>query len=128
MRHFALFGAWRHPRSVDYFISRLRLLSRLDTKIDSTRFCQLHGQSTTREHRRHLSIPQELREREKNSQRLVENLQEKACKLHEQLQQRESALILCRNEVKSHLAAMDEVKTSFQCELQQREMVVRELS
>ncbi|KAK3779375.1 hypothetical protein RRG08_052597 [Elysia crispata] len=72
-------------------------------------------------------IKYELREREKNSQRLVENLQEKACKLHEQLQQRESALILCRNEVKSHLAAMDEVKASFQCELQQREMVIKQM-
>ncbi|XP_059142817.1 coiled-coil domain-containing protein 18-like [Physella acuta] len=69
----------------------------------------------------------EFKEKEKNAQRTVDNLLEKVNKYHEQLQQREAALIMCRNEVKTHLCSMEEIKTDFSNELQQRDVLTKQM-
>ncbi|CAL1548094.1 unnamed protein product, partial [Lymnaea stagnalis] len=69
----------------------------------------------------------EIKEKDKTNTRTIECLQEKVCKYHEQLQQKEAALIMCRNEVKSHLACMEEIKNDFSAELQQRDCLMKQM-
>ncbi|KAH9507589.1 hypothetical protein Btru_051526 [Bulinus truncatus] len=68
-----------------------------------------------------------MKEREKNNQKTIECLQEKVCAYHEQLQQKEAALIMCRNEVKTHMACMEEIKSDFNNELQQRDVLTKQM-
>ncbi|CAG5115526.1 unnamed protein product, partial [Candidula unifasciata] len=63
----------------------------------------------------------ELKEKEKANQRVVDCLQDKVLTYHEQLQQKESCLMACRNEVKAREAALEEARNDFACELQQKE-------
>lgn len=69
----------------------------------------------------------DLKEKEKLSQKTIEMLQEKVCCFHEQAQQRESALQLCKTEVKSHLTTMEELKNNFSCEIAQRDSCIKQL-
>uniref|UniRef100_A0A0B6YTA8 Uncharacterized protein n=1 Tax=Arion vulgaris TaxID=1028688 RepID=A0A0B6YTA8_9EUPU len=69
----------------------------------------------------------EVKEKEKANQRVVDCLQEKVVTYHDQVQQKESCLIMCRNDVKSQEAALDEAKSDFACELQQRECSIKQM-
>lgn len=70
---------------------------------------------------------QELKEKEKANQRVVDGLQEQVGYYHEQLQLKESCLITCKNDVKTREAALEEARNDFTCELQQKESAVSAL-
>ncbi|KAK0063588.1 coiled-coil domain-containing protein 18 [Biomphalaria pfeifferi] len=69
----------------------------------------------------------EMKERDKNSQKTIECLQQKVCSYHDQLQEKEAALFMCRNEVKTHIACMEEIKADFNNELQQRDIITKQM-
>ncbi|BFZ05590.1 hypothetical protein BsWGS_08629 [Bradybaena similaris] len=65
--------------------------------------------------------------KEKANQRLVDTLQEKVAFYHEQLQQKESCLITCKNDVKTRAAALEEARNDITCELQQKESAIKQM-
>ncbi|XP_005105710.1 coiled-coil domain-containing protein 18 isoform X2 [Aplysia californica] len=69
-----------------------------------------------------------LEEKEKLSVKLLESCQDKLFKSNEQVQQLESALMMCKNEVCKHLQTMEEIKNHFEYECTQKDNCIKQLN
>ncbi|KAK3779385.1 hypothetical protein RRG08_052607 [Elysia crispata] len=68
-----------------------------------------------------------LDEKDKLHCKVVESYQSKICKANEQVKNLECALMMCKNEVQTHLETMEKIRNHFECELTNRDQCIKQL-